>query len=885
MNFKRVLVLVLALIMAVSTFVTPVGAAFESETKHEHLEDVLNNPEYTEKYEEIKSMVEYIANDIKENHKEYYAEGYAYADEQGYIGAAIVAVEWMLETLPEVDLNGLGLTEELQAKLETELDALVPTLEKLQTILENEETSEFDGFVDAVLSLEGDLYLHMNNVYAILEQGSVDLNQLYLVPAFEEALRLINEEVIPAIENAVVSFVEGVVDYVAEILAPYYNAVAGVVGVAYDTYKLLVEAVVEMNLYVEGVIDTVVGAYNSLIASLLEVYGSVENAIEAAHDFYNGVVDAIVDLNTKVENTIADVQQFVVDVTNVYIYTVNLLVEIYGDVKNAVIVAGQVSEYLVDLWVENEEGLLSTTELAIQVSADIIEILVSAYKDRDDVYYTACRISAYIADVLKQIEDDINDKIDDAQVGNYELTDDSFYVSFGNAPYADDLAKKLNLSDKHVVETFGSNHIENLINADLVTVKLDNGSFIRFAEGQVEGKLAEIVGSNSDLMSWYGSIPTLISAINGWFWLSDEYKASLIDGLNTIKGEIDSYVDFSAQVTELDWDKYLDAEGKAALDSLLAKLRAEVIEQGVPEYYEIDINAIINDMLVENGLGGIFTLSFEPIVVPQADLVVFAVENMIYGYAQFVDNISYVLENASEDALIILTPVSNALYGYSFKGIDLGVYAESVDDVVDVLNAHLLGLAMANENVVFVNSEDANDIYDALEITCDHVLSSCTDTKCDRCGAKVPAMGHKYSEYVFNNNATCNKDGTETAMCERCGTPDTRTKKGSKTGLHDFTESTCTVVGKCKVCGTKNPDGLAPHVFGNWVTVKDPTTKSDGLRERKCTGKNCEERITEIIPHKDLSTIATVAIVISCVAALGGCSTFVAGILRRKKKD
>ena len=79
MTLKRVLVLVMALVMVVSTCATPVLAAFNPETHHEHLHDVIDNPEYKEQYEEIKSTVEDIVKDIEENHEEYYSNGYEYA--------------------------------------------------------------------------------------------------------------------------------------------------------------------------------------------------------------------------------------------------------------------------------------------------------------------------------------------------------------------------------------------------------------------------------------------------------------------------------------------------------------------------------------------------------------------------------------------------------------------------------------------------------------------------------------------------------------------------------------------------------------------------------------------------------------------------------------
>ena len=45
---------------------------------------------------------------------------------------------------------------------------------------------------------------------------------------------------------------------------------------------------------------------------------------------------------------------------------------------------------------------------------------------------------------------------------------------------------------------------------------------------------------------------------------------------------------------------------------------------------------------------------------------------------------------------------------------------------------------------------------------------------------ELPALGHLFETYVYNNDATYEKDGTETAKCERCDETDTRTVKGSK---------------------------------------------------------------------------------------------------------
>ena len=77
-----------------------------------------------------------------------------------------------------------------------------------------------------------------------------------------------------------------------------------------------------------------------------------------------------------------------------------------------------------------------------------------------------------------------------------------------------------------------------------------------------------------------------------------------------------------------------------------------------------------------------------------------------------------------------------------------------------------------------------------------HLKSAATCTEdavyyksCVRCGKngtetftkENSALGHEYTNYVYNDDATYDEDGTETAACNHgCGTTDTRTKTGSK---------------------------------------------------------------------------------------------------------
>ena len=69
------------------------------------------------------------------------------------------------------------------------------------------------------------------------------------------------------------------------------------------------------------------------------------------------------------------------------------------------------------------------------------------------------------------------------------------------------------------------------------------------------------------------------------------------------------------------------------------------------------------------------------------------------------------------------------------------------------------------------------------------VTPTCTEIgytvyTCENCGKSknentVPATGHTFLNYVYNNNATCTQNGTESAQCEHCVATDSRIKEGT----------------------------------------------------------------------------------------------------------
>ena len=125
----------------------------------------------------------------------------------------------------------------------------------------------------------------------------------------------------------------------------------------------------------------------------------------------------------------------------------------------------------------------------------------------------------------------------------------------------------------------------------------------------------------------------------------------------------------------------------------------------------------------------------------------------------------------------------------------------------------------------------------------------------------IPALNHSFAgqEYVSDNNATCEQDGTMTAKCVRYGTgdcteTDTVTDTGSKLGhffeVEDYVsnnDATCeqdgTKTAKCVRYGTgdcmetdtvTDTDSKLGHLFEDYVSNNDATYAHDGTKTAKC---------------------------------------------------
>ena len=111
---------------------------------------------------------------------------------------------------------------------------------------------------------------------------------------------------------------------------------------------------------------------------------------------------------------------------------------------------------------------------------------------------------------------------------------------------------------------------------------------------------------------------------------------------------------------------------------------------------------------------------------------------------------------------------------------------------------------------------------------------TCTKNPAHTRTEPIPALNHDFKTYIYDNNATCTQDGTETAKCERCNETDTRTVKGTK-----LTEHTAETVPESKAAAywVSDPEGQSiPYQAQQKDGVLTVTVQADTASLRGTTG-------------------------------------------------
>ena len=170
-------------------------------------------------------------------------------------------------------------------------------------------------------------------------------------------------------------------------------------------------------------------------------------------------------------------------------------------------------------------------------------------------------------------------------------------------------------------------------------------------------------------------------------------------------------------------------------------------------------------------------------------------------------------------------------------------WTDGVCDVCNYVCVHTGGVPTCEVlGVCAYCGSSYGELAEHTEQTVSGTAPNCTDTGltegkiCAVCGEEllaqnvIDALGHSYTTYVPNGDATCTTDGTKTAYCDNgCGETSKITDEGSATG-HNY-------------------DGV------EWITDVDATCTDNGSKSRACAN-GCGDKQTETIPFKGHSISA-----------------------------
>lgn len=165
-----------------------------------------------------------------------------------------------------------------------------------------------------------------------------------------------------------------------------------------------------------------------------------------------------------------------------------------------------------------------------------------------------------------------------------------------------------------------------------------------------------------------------------------------------------------------------------------------------------------------------------------------------------------------------------------------------------------------------LDHEFKEDAYVTHEATCTEAAKKIA--KCSHCNVTDTQyiegsnpLGHDCPEngFVYNNDATCLKDGTESSKCTRCDYKETRVKAGTKLE-HVFTSYTTYEAATCQKnaterafcnrgCGTADIREIAntkkAHTVAEYTSNNDATCTQDGTKSGICSVCNNKVTITD----------------------------------------
>ena len=398
---------------------------------------------------------------VSEYYDEAYAEGYKYADENGYVDIAVDAIDTAIEAVKyaETVFEGLEaggekqMTEAFKAELLPAFDEAVETLEAAQVLLKEADVLDQDTLNELLATLE-EAGETLAIVLKALIQAGHDLEEPVIIPALEEAYRILTEEVVPAVEQMVKEALTAAAEWLEEKLE--------------EAYEAFLAALPEID---EALYNWLYNNPETVIA-FFEEYGEyfVEYAEEilavlgyVAAQYGDDVVEYV--LNNPEEALKKFVEWY-----DTYGYRVWPMVDVYLEElgfydmieAEAAATIEKIEKALEELGVEIQKQ--------IQDKIDEIKAMIEG-----EIKATIEEIEKAIDELIAMIEE----MLYDATHGEYTVTAGSYYVAIDELyaegeGYADKLAAELGIAYTEINELDEA----EIAKADLITVRYNNEPMI-----------------------------------------------------------------------------------------------------------------------------------------------------------------------------------------------------------------------------------------------------------------------------------------------------------------------------------------------------------------------------------------------------------------------
>ena len=591
---------------------------------------------------------------VAEYYDEAYAYAYDYAYENGYIKEANDAIDAAIAAFAAIDHEGIGMSEELAEEIAADIAEIIETLEAAKALLN--EADELDAAsLDALLALLNEAAELGEELLGTLEQAGVDVNEYVIIPALNEAYRILVEEVIPQIDRQLQIAVQAGTDWLMEKAGEAYAAfLAALPEIDEALYNYFYNNPEEVIAFF--------AEYGDEIGVLFAEYGDELFAVLGYIAYYFGedVLDYVM---THPCETI----EFFVKWYEKYGERTWAMIHVYADALG-ICQCENIDEIVADLvacGTEYVEAVLEALKahIAEELADEIayIEALIEQIKNaaddlKDQVTGAVTELTAKIEAAVAELQAKLAELVANYQAELYDAThvvydtcpENHVYVSLGGAvAFGDGLGR----NDKTYAELFKDvldENVENVTLIDCTAADLDINGLAAYIMDKAEAIYsADIITYNLDAAGILDAILAGDEFVNNW--------AAYASAEDVAKADM-----IIAEINKLLAEQY-DPEIIAIAEELVETVVYATVAFGVESYKAIEtIRAINPDAAVlavgmYNPFAGM-TVTANGEVLPIGEYFDYAIEatNLYYElYAIATDNFTFVEADEAEVAAAI----------------------------------------------------------------------------------------------------------------------------------------------------------------------------------------------------------------------------------------